>query len=122
MKVLRSFLLCCAACTLFYGCGKQHKAESVVSGFIKQNTTLSDYSVEFAPIDSTDRIKPGRMTELRNAVSADPLFRRGTTLGSLPQSGKYVYTRTKIINGNDTAVRTFYLDTGMTQVVAFKLN
>lgn len=107
---------------IVYGCGKQHKAEALVNDFVKQNTTVSDCTVEFAPIDSTDRITPERMSALKKLAVSDPVFKRGAALGALPKSGKYIYTRAKIINGTDTAIRTFYLDPALTRVVAFKQN
>ena len=39
-----------------------------------------------------------------------------------PVPGKFIYMRMKVIQQEDTLVRTFYLDPEMTKVLAFKQN
>ena len=122
MKIIRTLLTVAAFGLLPVGCGNQHKAESVVSDFIEANTVNDGYEVMCAPLDSTDRIPADRMAAMRSAASTDSLFKRGVSLAPLSKNDKYAYTRTKIISGTDTLVRTFYLDMELTHIVAFKQN
>lgn len=114
--------LCCMVLTLLFGCGKQHKAESIVNDFIESNAVSDSYSVTFSPIDSTDRIPVGRIAAMKKSAKSDPLFKKNIVYGMVPTAGKYAFTRAKFINGNDTIVRTFYLDMALTSVIAFKEN
>lgn len=122
MRVAKYLVGSLAVCMVLVGCGKQRKAEAVVSDFIDKNITIDGYSVDFSPMDSTNRITADRIADMRKAVASDPLFKKGTALGQASPNGKYAFTRTRIINGTDTLVRTFYLDSELTRVVAFKMN
>lgn len=120
MKALKNSVTLGVCCVALACCGNQHKAESVVSDFIEDNISLESYSVKFSSLDSTDRITPERIGTMRKNALADPLFKRGASFHSVPTSGKYMFTRTKIINGTDTVERTFYMDAALMGVIAFK--
>lgn len=122
MKFSRNIILGGLLCLMLFSCGKQHKAEGVVNDFIDANITLADYHVEFSPIDSTNRISAERIAEMKRFASNDKLFKRNAASGFSHADSKYVYTRAMIINGQDTVVRTFYLDAAITKVIAFKEN
>lgn len=122
MDILKTFVLGFTLCVLFTGCGKQHKAEGVIDDFVKSNIALDNYTLEFAPVDSTDRVTPERIAAMRKTAGADRLFKRGVSYAAAGVGGTLLYTRAKIINGTDTIVRTFYLDPDITHVVAFKQN
>jgi len=115
-------MLCCMTLVLLSGCDKQHKAENIVNDFIETYAVSDGYSVAFSPIDSTDRISAGRIADMKKSAKSDPLFKKNVVYGTVPATGKYAYARAKIINGNDTVARTFYLDMALTAVIAFKEN
>lgn len=122
MKIASKLLLCGAVVAMVSSCGKQHKVESVVGDFISATAISTDYTVDYTPLDSTDRIPVERIEAMKKAAATDPLFKKKLTFGAVPADNKYIYTTAKLINGNDTVVRTFYLDANITQVVAFKEN
>lgn len=122
MGKTKSLLLCGLLLVLLSACGRQHRAESVVNGFIEANAASDGCSAVFSPLDSTDRITAGRIAAMKISAKSDPLFKRGVVYGAVPADGRYAYMRAKIINGADTVVRTFYLDAALTHVVAFKEN
>lgn len=121
-NIARNTVICCALEVMLFGCGRQHKAEQVVGDFISANIVSDDYSIDYTPLDSTDRIPSERIAAMKKATKSDPLFKRGLSFGSVPANNKYMYTKAKFISGNDTVARTFYLDAALTQVIAFKEN
>lgn len=122
MSFLRRSIVFTLSAVLLLSCGKQRKAEGVVRDFIAANAVSEGYAVDCTPVDSTGYITAERISALRTAASADPLFKRGAKLAPLPAANKYAYTRATLVNGTDTIVRTFYLDMALTGVVAFKEN
>lgn len=120
MKTVKRCVVFGMFCAVLACCGDQHKAESVVGDFIDANIALDRYSVKFSSLDSTDRVTPERIMTMRKNASTDHLFKRNASFLPVPASGKYLFTRTKIINGTDTVERTFYMDDALTGVIAFK--
>lgn len=121
-NIARNIILCCALGAMLVGCGKQHKAEQVVGDFISANAVSDNYSIDYTPLDSTDRIPAERIAAMKKAATSDPLFKRRLSFGPIPANSKYMYTKATFISGKDTVARTFYLDAALTQVIAFKEN
>lgn len=110
-----------AAMTMaLYGCGKQHKAESVINDFLAANLQASDYTVSFSDIDSTRYVSDSIVNIMRAEAAKNIMFKKGIKYAD--KSERYIYTRVTICIGNDTTSHTFYLTPDMSQVVSFKEN
>ena len=107
-----------AAILALSGCGKQHKAESVVTDFLDNNLHANDYTVKFKDIDSTRHVSDSMVTVMRDNADNNKMYKRGIKYA--PTGKQYIYLNTEIYVGDDTARHTFYLDQALTQVVAFK--
>lgn len=105
---------------VLFGCGKQHKAESVVKEFMAQYMTVDDYSIDFLKIDSTTHVTDSLINRMKFTAAQNKLFKKGIKYGRNPKSGRYVYLPVRIYIGKDTISQTFYLDTNTSNVIAFK--
>lgn len=105
---------------MLFSCGKQHKAETVVKEFMTQYMTVDDYSVDFLKIDSTTHVTDSLIDRMKLTATRNNLFKKGVKYGQVPKSGKYVYLPARIYVGKDTISQTFYLDTSISKVIAFK--
>lgn len=112
----------CAASVLLVGCGKQHKAEGVIKDFLNENLVTQDYTVSFSNIDSTKHVSDSAMTAMRTAANTNKHYKKGVKFGAKGNQEGCIFTRATIAQGRDTIVQTFYLDTEITQVIAFKEN
>ena len=106
---------------LFVACGDSGKATSVVGDFLKANLVDTEYSTDLLAMDSTKAFADSIITAMRNEAAADKFFKKNIQWGQ-HKGGKLVYARVRILQLNDTLVRTFYLDPEMKSVVAFKMN
>lgn len=107
-----------AAILALSGCGKQHKAESVVTDFLDNNLHANDYTVKFKDIDSTRHVSDSMVTVMRDNADNNKMYKHGIKYA--PLGKQYIYLNTEIYVGNDTTRQTFYLNHALTQVVAFK--
>lgn len=112
----------CIMAILLVSCGKQHKAENVVKEFLDENLVTDDYSVSFSKIDSTRHVTDSMITVMQSAAARNRIFKKDIKYDTSSKTGKYIFTQTKIYKGKDTISNTFYLDTDLTHVIAFKEN
>lgn len=104
------------------GCGRQHKAEGVIKGFLKENLVTDDYAVRISDIDSTRHVSDSALNAMKVAAAHNKMFKKNMKFGSNTGVSSCFYTRTYIIRPSDTIVQTFYLDRELNSVIAFKDN
>lgn len=117
----RIFVLIAAAMSLV-GCGKQYEAENKVKDFLDENMLVKDYSVDFQKMDSTAHINDSIISRMKDAARENKLFKKDINYWTGENKGKHVYLQTKIYVGKDTVTHTFYFDTHLSGVMAFKRN
>jgi len=121
MKYTRAYLniLICFSVLLITSCGKQYTAEQTVKSFVAQNMEdgVETSTVDFADLGTSRHIKDTLVAKMRKA-GAD-LYKKGIEYGETP-SGDVYYLRMRYIHNGDTLHNTFYLDSTLTKVVAFK--
>lgn len=120
-RYISKFSVCIMA-ILLVSCGRQHKAENVVKEFLDENLVTDDYSASFSKIDSTRHVADSMITVMRSAASRNRIFKKDIKYDNGHKTEKYIFTKTKIYIGKDTISHTFYLDTDLTHVMAFKEN
>lgn len=116
-KVL--YIIMCSL--VLMACGNRRKAINTVDEFLKANLVNAEYETEFISMDSTYKVKDSVLVALQQQAPQDKAFKKGIKWEK-PVPGKFIYMRMKVIQQEDTLVRTFYLDPEMTKVLAFKQN
>lgn len=101
---------------ILVGCGKQNKAESLVSDFIDTRMGCADCSVSFYELNSTNKLSDSLVNVMRN----DNKVFTGKFKNSDPEQSLWFIRATIVNAGNDTLVHTFYIDLQLEEVVAFK--
>ena len=106
------------------GCGRQHKAESLISNFVEKNIARSDYSLSFSAADSTKNLTDSMITVMKTAAGSNKLYKKPIQYGGYKgNTNTYAFVKVMIVCGkNDTLRQTFYLDHQLTNVIAFKEN
>ncbi len=121
MKYSRAYLIImvCFFILLLTSCGKQYTAEQTVKSFVVQNMEkeVGTDIVDFADLGTSRHINDSIITMLRKK-SVD-LYKKEIKYGVDP-CGKVYYLRMRYIRKGDTLQNTFYLDSTLTRVVAFK--
>lgn len=106
------------------GCGAQHDAKRLVSGFLDANLKSADISgVSYGRLDSTFYITDSIVTVLRQQADTMKAFKRGIKYDAAKKpDGKLLYMKVSFKQDNEKQAYTFYLDHSLQQVVAFKRN
>ena len=109
----------CLGVLFLASCGKQHTAEQTVKDFVAQNMQegVETSGYDFADLGTTRHINDSLVAEMRKK-GAD-LFTSGIQYDKAPQ-GDMFYLRMRYLYKGDTLQNTFYLDSTLTHVVAFK--
>ncbi|WP_033148768.1 hypothetical protein [Prevotella sp. P6B1] len=109
----------CLGVLFLASCGKQHTAEQTVKDFVAQNMQegVETSGYDFADLGTTRHINDSLVAEMRKK-GAD-LFKSGIQYDKAPQ-GDMFYLRMRYLYKGDTLQNTFYLDSTLTHVVAFK--
>ena len=119
MKSRAYIIIGVSALLLFAFCGQQHKAESLVSDFVAENmenpSAISDK--DYADLGTTRHITDSLITLMRQRGASG--FKNGSTYGKMP-SGDLYFLRMSYISNGDTLQNTFYFDSELSGVVAFK--
>ena len=104
---------------LFASCGQQHKAENLAKEFVAENmenpSAISHQ--DFADLGTTRHISDSLITLMRQRGASG--FKKGITYGKIP-SGDLYFLRMSYISNGDTLQNTFYFDSELSEVVAFK--
>ena len=98
------------AMALLSGCGEKHKAEGIVKDFLNENLTSQPAYISCDRLGTTSRIDDQAIQRLQESTAKnDPIFKKPVTYGAYKQLPELRYTRTTIVLGTDTFVRTVYL-------------
>ena len=104
---------------LFASCGKQYTAEQTVKSFVADNMKeeVNASVIDFADLGTTRHINDSLIAKMRK--NGAELYKSGIKYGEAP-SGDIYYLRMKYLHEGDTLQNTFYLDSELKEVVAFK--
>jgi len=122
------FVLTLGLALVFTSCGDQHKAQSLVKDFLKENLENEDCSFErFSQLTPTAMIDLDRVKSMRQEMSKLPYVKTNINYseGEFPDTLLYLRATYKLTghSGKDKELtQTFYLDKGLTRVIAFKQN
>ena len=111
-----------ATAMLLCACGKQHKAAETVKAFLDANLKSQSYNVIFTKIDSTKLVSDSTVNVMRAFAAKNTAFKPNIQYGAETPQPSYIFTKTRIVVGNDTLTHTFYLTPELSDVVAFKDN
>ena len=109
----------CLGVLLVASCGKQHTAEQTVKNFVAENMKegVETKRIGFGDLGTTRHISDSLVAEMRK--KGDELYKSGIKYGNVP-AGEVYYLRMKYLHKGDTLQNTFYLDSELKEVVAFK--
>ena len=109
----------CLGVLLVASCGKQHTAEQTVENFVAENMKegVETKRIGFGDLGTTRHISDSLVAEMRK--KGDELYKSGIKYGNVP-AGEVYYLRMKYLHEGDTLQNTFYLDSELKEVVAFK--
>ena len=109
----------CLGVLLVASCGKQHTAEQTVKNFVAENMKegVETKRIGFGDLGTTRHISDSLVAEMRK--KGDELYKSGIKYGNVP-AGEVYYLRMKYLHEGDTLQNTFYLDSELKEVVAFK--
>ncbi len=99
-----------AVMALLVSCGDKYKAEGIVKDFLNENLKSEPTYVSCKPLATTNRIDDNTLGKLQKETQAnDPIFKKPIKYGAYKKLPELRYTRTTIVLGTDTFVRTIYL-------------
>ena len=115
----RAYIIIGVSMLLSVSCGRQHDAEQTVKAFVEQNMQdgikISDR--DFADLGTTKFINDSLIQVMRHRGA--PLFNQGISYSTAPD-GELYYLRMSYVHDGDTLQNTFYFDSELSEVVAFK--
>ena len=122
MRKSRAYIINITLClgVLFVAsCGKQHTAEQTVKKFVEENTKegVETKRIGFGDLGTTRHISDSLAEKMRN--NGNELFKNNIKYAAMPK-GEVYYLRMKYLHEGDTLQSTFYLDSELKEVVAFK--
>ena len=122
MRKSRAYIINITLClgVLFVAsCGKQHTAEQTVKKFVEENTKegVETKRIGFGDLGTTRHISDSLAEKMRN--NGNELFKNDIKYAAMPK-GEVYYLRMKYLHEGDTLQSTFYLDSELKEVVAFK--
>ena len=109
----------CLSVLFVASCGKQHTAEQTVKDFVAENMKegVETKRLDFGDLGTTRHINDSLIAKMRKTGAE--LYKSGITYGNVP-TGEVYYLRMKYLHEVDTLQNTFYLDSELKEVVAFK--
>ena len=109
----------CLGVLLFASCGKQYTAEQTVKAFVAENMKeeVTASVIDFADLGTTRHINDSLIAKMRK--NGAELYKSGIKYSKAP-SGDIYYLRMKYLHEGDTLQNTFYLDSELKEVIAFK--
>ncbi len=105
---------------LVNSCGQRHRAEGVIKDFLKENLEKSKYSLNVLKVDSTRFLSDSILNVMKKNALKSKIFKEDINYAQKTPSRKYFYARTKMYIEKDTLSLTFYLDSEIKDVLAFK--
>lgn len=115
----RAYIIIGISALLFASCGRQHKAESLAKDFVAENmeNPSAISGKDFADIGTTRHLNDSLITVMRQRGASG--YKKGISYGEMP-TGDLYYLRMSYISNGDTLQNTFYFDSELSEVVAFK--
>ena len=115
----RAYIRIGIAARLLAACGRQHKAESLAKDFVAENmeNPSAISGKDFADIGTTRHLNDSLITVMRQRGASG--YKKGISYGKMP-TGDLYYLRMSYISNGDTLQNTFYFDSELSEVVAFK--
>ena len=109
----------CLSVLFVASCGKQYTAEQTVKDFVAENMKegVDTKRLDFGDLATTRHINDSLVAKMRKTGAE--LYKSDITYGNVP-SGEVYYLRMKYLHEGDTLQNTFYLDSELKEVVAFK--
>ncbi len=105
-------------------CGQQHKAESVVKGFMERNMLdgKKPSNIVFHDIDSTTYITDSLVSVMRNALKQSDRYSHDITYSSTKMDSYLKVIRVEYKLDGQKYSDSYYLDNEITGVVSLKCN
>ncbi len=100
--------------------GQGHRAEGVINDFLKENLKEGKYSLNVLKVDSTRFLADSMVSLMKKNARKSSVFKANINYDKKTPSKKYFYARTKMYIQKDTLNLTFYLDSEIKGVLAFK--
>ena len=120
MTTRACIIICVGLVLLFASCGRQHSAEQTVKAFVEANMENGGDDIsdrDFADLGTTKFINDSLIQVMRHRGA--PLFKQDISYSTAPD-GELYYLRMSYVHQGDTLQNTFYLNSELTEVVAFK--
>ena len=120
MTTRACIIICVGLVLLFASCGRQHSAEQTVKAFVEANMENGGDDIscrDFADLGTTRLISDSLIQLMRHRGA--PLFKQGISYPNAPD-GELYYLRMSYVHQGDTLQNTFYFDSELSEVVAFK--
>lgn len=124
---MRNLVYIAACCVLLMtaACSKQYRAQGVVKDFMKENMAegVRARAVSFHGIDSTRRINDSTICAMRVGAEASGRYRKGIAYadGEGVSTCPLIISRVSYYVDTVECYDTYYLDSGMTTVIAVKV-
>lgn len=112
------------AVLLLASCGQQHDAEQIVKDFMETNMKdgAQVSSLDFDDMDSTKLITDSVITRIRATAKEAALYKSDIRYSGRNGVKKLYILRARYYVNKEEQCDTYYLDAGLTGVVAFKTN
>lgn len=112
------------AVLLLASCGQQHDAERIVKDFMETNMKdgAQVSSLDFDDMDSTKLITDSVITRIRATAKEAALYKSDIRYSGRNGVKKLYILRARYYVNKEEQCDTYYLDAGLTGVVAFKTN
>jgi len=109
----------CLGMLFVTSCGKQHTAEQTVKDFVAENLKdgVETKRLDFGDLGTTSHIKDSLIAKMRK--NGSELYKSDIVYGQVP-AGEVYYLRMRYLHEGDTLQNTFYLDSELKEVIAFK--
>ena len=128
MRILTRVPIFIVALLLLAACGKRQQAKNMVKDFVAAYAQEEIEINSFSDLDSTRVISDSLILVLRENAKKDPLFKSATLSPFKTQASNssnhqtFLYIRMRYQEAGDTLEqsRTFYFDTDLTRIIAFK--
>lgn len=125
MNKINTILFLCLV-LLTVSCGEQHKAESLVKDFIKENTVGESYDFDkFSKISTTAMITKERVQQMHKEMENLPFVKKNVRYdkGILPDTLLYIKANYRLKNekgDEEEYTQTFYMDKEISRIISFK--
>ena len=107
------------ALLLFTACGQQYQAKSLVKEFVKAHAVEELEITDFTDLDSTRVISDSLFRVMQQNAASDPLF-QGVDFSAAKATSTLLYIRMRYQKDTLEQSKTFYFDSNLSAIIAFK--